>query len=88
MALNPNTIKALFGKLAPYADDVAKGVVNYGDDVARAVVPYADDAAKAVVNYGDDALQIVDEVDDLTPNMRLIRDNYQNLTDDGKKFSI
>lgn len=33
MALNPNTIKALFGKLAPMADDVAKGVANYGDDV-------------------------------------------------------
>lgn len=42
MGLNPNTIKALFGKLkpaakavAPYADDVAKGVANYGDDVLR-----------------------------------------------------
>ena len=35
MALTPNTVKALFGKLAPYTDDVAKGVVNYGDDVAE-----------------------------------------------------
>lgn len=35
MALNPNTIKALFGKLAPYADDVAEGVAKYGDDVAE-----------------------------------------------------
>ena len=34
MALNPNTIKALFGKLAPMADDVAEGVVKYGDNVA------------------------------------------------------
>ena len=43
MALNPNTIKALFGKLAPYADDVAKGVANYGDDAARLVTDYGDD---------------------------------------------
>lgn len=35
MALNPKTIKALFGKLAPMADDVAEGVVKYGDDVAE-----------------------------------------------------
>ncbi len=37
MALNPNTIKALFGKLAPMADDAAKGVANYGDDALAAV---------------------------------------------------
>lgn len=59
MALSPNTIKALFGKLAPYADDAAVAVANYGDDVARAVVPYADDAAKAVTNYGDDVARAI-----------------------------
>lgn len=46
MALNPNTIKALFGKLAPYADDVAKGVAEYGDDAARLVANYGDDVAE------------------------------------------
>lgn len=50
MSLNPNTIKALFGKLAPYADDVARGVANYGDDVARAVTPYVDDAAGLIAD--------------------------------------
>lgn len=65
MALNPNTIKALFGKLAPYADDVVKGVANYGDDAARLVANYGDDAARAVANYGDDALAVADKVDDL-----------------------
>lgn len=54
MALNPNTIKALFSKLAPYADDAAEGVTKYGDDAAR-----------LVANYGDDALAVANEVDDL-----------------------
>ena len=48
MALNPNTIKALFGKLAPYADDVAGAVASYGDDAARAVANYGDDVADAI----------------------------------------
>lgn len=47
MALNPKTIKALFGKLAPMADDVAEGVVKYGDDVVK----YGDDTMKVL--YGD-----------------------------------
>jgi hypothetical protein len=34
MALNPNTIKALFGKLH-LADDAAGAVANYSDDVAE-----------------------------------------------------
>lgn len=42
MALNPNTIKALFGKLAPLADDAAGAVAKYGDD-ALAVVDRVDD---------------------------------------------
>lgn len=46
MAINPNTIKTLFRKLAPVADDVAKGVVKYGDDVVK----YGDDTAKIL--YG------------------------------------
>lgn len=45
MALNPNTIKALFGKLAPMADDVAGAVANYGDDAARLIGEYGDDVA-------------------------------------------
>lgn len=54
MALNPNTIKALFGKLVPYTDDIAKGVANYGDDAARLIANNADDAARLATNYGDD----------------------------------
>lgn len=54
MALNPNTIKALFGKLAPMADDVAGAVANYGDDAARLVANYGDDVAEdtsRILNY-------------------------------------
>ena len=54
MALNPNTIKSLFGKLAPYADDAAKGVANYGDDAARLIGKYGDDV---VPTYADDAAE-------------------------------
>lgn len=68
MALNPNTIKALFGKLAPYADDVVKGVANYGDDALALVADKGDDVARAVANYGDDALAVVDKVDDFIPD--------------------
>lgn len=57
MALNLNTIKALFGKLAPMADDVAGAVANYGDDAARLVGEYGDDAARLVANYGDDVAE-------------------------------
>ena len=42
MALNPNTIKALFGKLAPLADDAAGAVAKYGDD-ALAMAGKVDD---------------------------------------------
>lgn len=54
MALNPNTVKALFGKLAPYADDAARAVANYGDDAARLVANYGDDVAEdtsRILNY-------------------------------------
>lgn len=57
MAFNLNAIKALFGKLAPYADDAVGAVAKYGDDAAR-----------AVANYGDDALAVVDKVDDVLPD--------------------
>ena len=60
-------LKGLFRKLAPYADDIAKGVANYGDDAARLVANYGDDAARAVANYGDDALRAADKVDDFLP---------------------
>lgn len=53
MALNPNTIKALFGKLTPYADDIAKGVANYGDDAARLAANYGDDVATSVAKQSD-----------------------------------
>lgn len=53
MALNPNTIKALFGKLAPMADDVAGAVANYGDDAARLIGEYSDDAARIAQHTGD-----------------------------------
>lgn len=59
MAINLNSIKALFGKLvgkvAPYADNVAKGVANYGDDVAKIATNYGDDVGRAVGSV-DDAL--------------------------------
>jgi hypothetical protein len=42
MALKPGTIKALFGKLATNADDIAR----YGDDVMDVARPYADDVAE------------------------------------------
>lgn len=58
MALNPKTIKALFSKLAPYADDVAKGVANYGDDAVRLIGEYGDDVAEGIVKYGDDVVKI------------------------------
>lgn len=52
MAINPNTIKALFSKLGgaakkalPLADDAAAAVANYGDDAVRAALPYVDDVA-------------------------------------------
>ena len=35
MAFNLSKLKALFGKLAPMADDVAGAIANYGDDAAR-----------------------------------------------------
>lgn len=67
MAINPNTIKALFGKLAPYADDVVEGVANYGDDALALVADKGDDVARAVANYGDDALVVADKVGDVLP---------------------
>lgn len=82
MALIPQSIKALFSKLAPYVDDVAKGVANYGDDVARGVATYGDDIAKGVANYGDDVLALANVVggvtsapdfDDLIPELRKAR---------------
>ena len=63
MAFNPKAIKALFGKLAPYADDVAKGVANYGDDAAR-----------LAANYGDDALRAVDKADDFLDDVTFLDD--------------
>lgn len=62
MALNPKTIKALFGKLAPYADDVAGAVANYGDDALRLASNYGDDAARLVGEYGDDAANALGKV--------------------------
>lgn len=80
MALNPNTIKALFGKLAPYADDVAKGVANYGDDAARIIANNADDAAKIIANQGDDVARAVTPAfrnfDDLIPELREARGGF------------
>lgn len=35
MTPNPKTVKALFGNLAPYADDAARAVTNNGDDLAK-----------------------------------------------------
>lgn len=61
MALNPTTLKGIFGKLKP----AAKTIANYGDDVANAVVNYGDDAAKALTTYGDDVARAVDSADDL-----------------------
>ena len=52
MALNLNTIKALFGKLAPYADDVAGAVANYGDDAVRGIANSADDVVDAFIETG------------------------------------
>lgn len=52
MAINPNTIKALFSKLKP----ATKAIAPMADDAAKGVIKYGDDAARAVTNYGDDFL--------------------------------
>lgn len=67
MALNLSKLKALFGKLAPYADDVAKGIVNYGDDAARAVANYGDDVVRGIANSADDAVGAAGKIDNLLP---------------------
>ena len=55
MALKPGTIKALFGKLATNADDVAM----YGDDVVDVARPYLDDVyddtSRLLKYYNDNA---------------------------------
>jgi hypothetical protein len=79
MALNLNTIKALFGKLAPMADDVAGVVANYGDDAARLVTNYGDDAARVIANQGDDVARIVaNNADDVAKSASL-EDLYDSL---------
>lgn len=54
MALNPNTIKILFGKLVPYADDVAKGVAKYGDDASLVAGNIGTDLARYSRNFNPD----------------------------------
>lgn len=60
MAINPNTIKALFSKLGgaakkalPLADDAAAAVANYGDDAARMAFANVDDLAAATAQSDD-----------------------------------
>lgn len=43
-------LKKLFGKLTPYADDVARGVSNYGDDALRLASNYNDNATRLLDN--------------------------------------
>ena len=73
MAINPKTIKALFGKLAPMADDIAAGVAKYGDDAARAVANYGDDVAKALV---------ADNAGRALPSLDLYDDDYLDAIED------
>ena len=89
MALNPKTIKALFGKLAPMADDVAGAVANYGDDAARLIGEYGDDAARLVSNYGDDALRAADRISDAIPASQIAGRPYKwSLDTTGKVTQI
>lgn len=53
-------LKKLFGKLTPYADDVARGVSNYGDDALRLASNYGDEA----LDYGLDIASAVNRYDD------------------------
>ena len=71
MALNPKAIKALFGKLAPMADDVAGAVANYGDD-----------AAKLIATKGDDVLRVANKVDDFMPTNGI----WKHIDDDLDEF--
>lgn len=71
MAINPKAIKALFGKLAPMADDVAGAVANYGDD-----------AAKLIATKGDDVLRVANKVDDFMPTNGI----WKHIDDDLDEF--
>lgn len=53
-------LKKLFGKLTPYADDIARGAANYGDDALRLASNYGDEA----LDYGVDLARVVDKYDD------------------------
>lgn len=51
MAINAKNLKTLFRNLAPYADDVAKGVAKYGDDAARLAGNIGTDVARYSNNF-------------------------------------
>lgn len=53
-------LKKLFGKLTPYADDIARGVSSYGDDALRLASNYGDEA----LDYGVDIASAVNRYDD------------------------
>ena len=47
MAFKLNSLKTLFNKLAPMADDVAEGVANYGNDIMTLAKNNYDDLSEA-----------------------------------------